>query len=532
MLISISQWRGKSLQMILSTRLKLGRGYGRRWMSPRFRVAARMLLAIAYLLHPTVSRAQLGIFAGHKDVGEVLHLGAATYDPAEKTYTVTGSGENMWFGKDSFHFVYMKVSGDISLSADVTFPTNQGNNHRKAVLVLRQSLDPGSVYVDVARHGDGLTSLQYRASTGADTHEVESAVAAPKRVGLIRRGNYIYVFVSDTSGKLQPSGASMRVDMSGSYYVGLGVCSHDKNVSETAVFSNVKFERLRSAQETTLYSTLETVTVASTDRRVAYVGNAHFEAPNWSKDGQSLLFNQDGRLKRFALGDSSLQNVPVEAATHINNDHGFSPDGKTIAISDQSADDGKSRISVLPVDGGKPRQVTSEGPSYWHGWSPDNQTIAFTGERNGEFDIYVIPASGGTERRLTTASGLDDGPEFSPDGVWIYFNSERTGHMQIWRMHVDGTGQEQVITEDSNDWFPHLSPDGKWIAFVAFNKSVKGHPPNEDVEIRLMSLSDKKVRVLATVYGGQGTMNVPSWSPDSAKLAFVSYEFLPTAWPR
>ena len=145
------------------------------------------------------------------------------------------------------------------------------------------------------------------------------------------------------------------------------------------------------------------------------------------------------------------------------------------------------------------------------------------GERSGEFDIYSISTTGGAETRLTTAKGLDDGPEYSPDGQYIYFNSERTGKMDIYRMRPDGSEQEPVTSDEYNNWFPHLSPDGTQMVMLSYEKDVKGHPENKDVMLRLMSLKDKKITVLTKLFGGQGTINVPSWSPDGSKLAFVSY---------
>lgn len=214
-------------------------------------------------------------------------------------------------------------------------------------------------------------------------------------------------------------------------------------------------------------------------------------------------------------------------ATRCNNDHGLSPDGTLLAISDGSQGDHKSTIYIVPLAGGTPRRITQNSPSYWHGWSPDGKTLAFCGERNGEFDVYTIPAAGGEETRLTTAVGLDDGPEYSPDGGYIYFNSVRTGLMQIWRMRPDGSGQEQVTSDDFNNWFAHISPDGKWMVFLTYAHDVTGHPGGKDVMLRLMSLDgEKKITVLAKLYGGQGTINVPSWSPDSKRLAFVSYHLL------
>jgi TolB protein len=212
-------------------------------------------------------------------------------------------------------------------------------------------------------------------------------------------------------------------------------------------------------------------------------------------------------------------------ANKCNNDHGFSPDGKWLAISDQS--EGDSRISVLPGTGGTPRLVTPLAPSYWHGWSPDGRTLAYCAARGGNYDVYTIPVEGGAERRLTDAEGLDDGPEYAPDGRYIYFNSERSGLMKIWRMQPDGSAPEQVTSDpDYADWFAHPSPDGKLLVFLSYNKDVKGHPAHQDVALRVLSLSDNKLRVLARLFGGQGTINVPSWSPDGQSVAFVSYRLV------
>jgi TolB protein len=502
---------------------------------------------------PVMTLAQpqpIGIFIDHQDVGTVLHPGSAVYDAVRQTYTLGGSGENMWFGVDDFHFVWKKVSGDIALTADIAFLGTGGNPHRKAVLMIRQSLDGNSPGVDIAVHGVGLTSLQFRDATGVNTHEVESNISAPKTVRIEKRGDYFYAFVtgpglSNNAGNLQPAGASTKLALSGDFYIGIGVCSHDKDVVEKAVFSNVKLEQLPPASgKTVLVSSLETISIASTDRHVEYVATAHFEAPNWSRDGKYLIFNQDGTLRRLTFDGSAPTVIPTDPQIHCNNDHGISPDGQFLAISDSTAGDHKSRVYIVPIAGGTPRLITPNAPSYWHGWSPDGKTLAFTGQREDNFDIYTIPAGGpaagpaagapssSDETRLTTAPGLDDGPEYSPDGAYIYFNSERTGHMQIWRMKPDGSAQEQVTNDDSNDWFPHLSPDGQSMVFIAYEKGVTGHPPGKDVELRLMSihltsLKDRQVRVLARLFGGQGTINVPSWSPDGLKLAFVSYQQLP-----
>ena len=470
----------------------------------------------------------LGLFSSQGDLGTILHPGAAQYSAARDTYQVSGSGDNTWFRSDDLHYVWKKVDGDITLSARIDFQGATGNAHRKAMLMVRQSLAPDSPYVDVARHGDGLTSLQYRSAAADVTREIETAVSAPPMVRIAKHGDFFYVSYAGADGAWHYSGASIQLPLHGSFYVGIAVCSHDKDVTETAAFSHVHLAAGSSsaATQTTLYSTLESVPIASTDRRVVYVAPAHFEAPNWLHDNSGYLINQDGRIQRIALTGGSPAPLDTGVAIHCNNDHGLSPDGARIAVSD-STQPGGSRVYTLPLSGGAAQRLTANAPSYWHGWSPDGRTIAFTGQRSGDFDIYTIPAAGGAETRLTSAKGLDDGPEYSPDGRYIYFNSERTGHMQIWRMRPDGSAQEQVTHDDANDWFPHLSPDGKWMVYVAYAPGVTGHPANQDVTLQLMSLPDGKTTLLAKLFGGQGTMNVPSWSPDSTHVAFVSYALLP-----
>ncbi len=259
---------------------------------------------------------------------------------------------------------------------------------------------------------------------------------------------------------------------------------------------------------------------------MVYVAASHFEAPNWLQDDSGFLVNEGDRLERIGPKGEAPVLIDTGGLNKINNDHVLSPDGTRVAISDNT-EAGGSRIYTLPITGGQPQKLTANAPSYAHGWSPDGKTIAFCGERNGEFDVYTIPAAGGEETRLTTAKGLDDGPNYSPDGKYIYFNSERTGHMQIWRMLADGSQQEQVTHEATNDWFAHISPDGKWMVFLAYGPEVTGHPPGQDVTLQLMSLADGKISLLAKLFGGQGTINVPSWSPDSTQVAFVSYAFVP-----
>jgi TolB protein len=466
----------------------------------------------------------LGLFEDRGDVGTVLHPGALQYFPANKAYTITGSGDNMWAAADAFQFLWKKMSGDVDLSADISFANSSGDPHKKAVLMIRQSLDADSAYVDVALHNVGLTSLQARETKGAATHEIQSFVSAPKHVEILKRGDNFYMFVDG-----QMAGGSFKVSLTRIFYVGLGVCAHNKDASESAAFSQVSLSvSPPPAPKPTLYSTVETITVASTDRRVTYVSPERLEAPNWTPDGKSLLFNGSGHILRVSVDGGKPEIIDTGFANRVNNDHGISPDGTMLAISDQSQDQRKSIIYTVPIAGGTPKRITlSPSASYFHGWSPDGKTLAFVGDRNGNLDIYTIPAAGGEETRLTTAEGLDDGPEYSPDGQFIYFNSERTGSMQIWRMKPDGSAQEQITSDGFNNWFPHVSPNGRQIVFVSYEKDVTGHPADKDVLLRIMNVADKRITVLTKLFGGQGTINVPSWSPDSRRLAFVSYQYLP-----
>lgn len=480
---------------------------------------------------------RLGIFEGQADIGPVQRAGSIKFEPARNTYEISGGGDNMWFTNDAFHYVWQRLSGDFLLQAAVAWLGTNGNPHRKACLMVRQSLAPDSAYVDVAVHGNGLLSLQFREHPGDMTHEIQARQPAgaadakrTTRVGLERQGHTFFLTVPGPNGSTVAHGAFMQMNLADPVYVGLGVCAHDAQGLETARFADVHLERksLNPDVKPHLHCALETVAINSKDRRVRYHTTEHIEAPNWSRDGKYFLLNSGGHMYRLAVTGNTPELIDTGFASRCNNDHGLSPDGTRLAISDQSQD-GKSRIYVLPASGGTPRKVTVLGPSYWHGWSPDGLTLAYCGERDGEFDVYTVGVDGGEEKRLTTAKGLDDGPDFSPDGRFIYFNSDRTGTMQIWRMRPDGTEQEQLTHDELNNWFPHPSPDGKWLVFLSYEHEVKGHPANQRVQLRLMALSgstQNNVQDLASLFGGQGTINVPSWSPDSRELAFVSYALI------
>jgi Tol biopolymer transport system component len=474
------------------------------------------------------SSGPVGIFEGHGDVGVILHPGSVDFDAAAKTYTISGSGDNIWAVEDDFHYVWKKVSGDVSLTADIAFMGTGGNEHRKGVLMMRQTLDQDSPYADIAVHGVGLTSLQARAEKGAATHEVQANQTSPKRARIVKRGQYFYMWLSD-GGDFQFTGGAMKIALADPFYVGIGVSSHNKDVVEKVRFSNVDVSPLPPVgkQKPDLYSAIETITVSSTDRHVTMVAPGRLEAPTWTKDGKTLIFDSDGRIERVAEPGGKPEMVDTGAVVRAGSAHAISPDGMQLAFSGEVK--GKSGIYIEPAAGSQTPRLVAPVNGSVRGWSPDGRTLLYAASsQKGRTDIFTVPASGGKAVPLTT-TGMEDFPEYAPDGKYIYFQSSRGGPVEIWRMKPDGSGQEQVTPDDGyNNWFAHVSPDSARIAFVTFNKDVPAdqHPPDKEVMLRMMTLADKKITVLTKLFGGQGTMNVNSWSPDGRKLAFVSYQYI------
>jgi Tol biopolymer transport system component len=274
-------------------------------------------------------------------------------------------------------------------------------------------------------------------------------------------------------------------------------------------------------------SHLEVMDVQTGHRKILYSVPNSIQAPNWTTDGKHLIYNSEGLLYKFNLQNNTPEKLNTGFANQNNNDHVISFDGKHMAISHHVGEKRISTLFTLPITGSdKPVQVTSadSGHSYLHSWSTDGKKLIFTGQRKGQYDIWGIDINTKKEYQLTNTATLDDSPEYSPDGKWIYFNSVRTGTMKLWRMKPDGSNQEQVTFDEYNDWFPHFSPDGKWIVFLSYPKEINptDHPWYQKIYLRLMPANGGIPKNIAYVYGGQGTINVPSWSPDSKRIAFVS----------
>jgi Tol biopolymer transport system component len=253
----------------------------------------------------------------------------------------------------------------------------------------------------------------------------------------------------------------------------------------------------------------------------------HFEAPNWSRDGKFLLINASGKLEKISPKGEKLGELKTGSVAKANNDHGYSFDGKTLFISSGKPEikGGSSFIYKVSAEGGEPVLLTPLTPSYWHGVSPDMKTMVYCAVRNSNYDVYAMSTNGGDEIRLTTDEGLDDGPEYSPDGKYIYINSYRSGMMQIWRMKADGSDLEQMTFDAHSNWFAHIAPNNKVATIISYVEDQKqSHPFGHQVKLRLLNLKSKEVKDLTEeFYGGQGTINVPSWSPDGKKFAYVRY---------
>ena len=467
----------------------------------------------------------IGAFDDQSDVGAVHFPGEASYDTAEQVYTVTGSGTNMWTDHDEFHFVWKKITGDFIVQTRVEFVGSGSNGHRKIGIIARASLDPTSAHVNACRHGDGLASFQFRRPGSVTTEQKPFDLNGADVLQLARHG-HTYTMSAARFGEVYQTQTIDDVDLGESVYVGLFVCAHDNTRSDSARFHNVRL--IRPAKDDFrpyrdyIGSDVETMDVETGARKTVYHVADSIQAPNWLADNQHFIMNHNGKIVNFDLAAHALSPVDTGAQDHINNDHAISFDGKQIGISSGSV----STVYILPVSGGPPKQLTSKNPSYLHGWSPDGKYVLYTGLRGTELgDIYRISVNGGEEERLTSAAGLDDGSEYTPNGDYIYFNSTRTGRMQIWRMRPDGSQQEQITKDNFNNWFAHLSPDGKSFVFLSYSPEIAAteHPFYKQVYIRKLSVDDSaQPKVIGYLYGGQGSMNVNSWSPDSKSIAFVS----------
>ncbi|HLF34675.1 MAG TPA: hypothetical protein VI583_10570 [Cyclobacteriaceae bacterium] len=483
-----------------------------------------------------------GIFGNHADVGNPKMKGTTVYDEASQTYTIRGAGYNIWFARDEFQYAYNSVKGDFILTAQFEFTAKGVESHRKFGWMVRESLAEDAVHMSATYHGDGLTVMQWRNGKGQNMRDPEDEIFFMKKnaqvIQLERNGKALIMRVAYLGEPLQVVGKKEMENMPDQVLAGIFICSHNENVIEEAKVWNVSIDK-PMPDNYDVYgqgfkgARLETMNVFDGKRKVIYKSSTGFEAPNWMPDGKSLIFNMGGLLYKIAAGGGEPVKVNTGTAARLNNDHGISFDGKLLAISNfkpNPAGGGGSAVYVLPLQGGEPRLVTEGTPSYFHGWSANNRDVYYVAQRDTNiYNVYKCDVNGGKEVQLTfNKSNHVDGPEGSPDGRYVYFNGSMTGTMQLWRMDPEGNNLEQLTFDENNNWFPHISPDGKWIAFISFPNDINpdSHPAYKRVTLKLMPASGGAPKVIAYLYGGQGTINVPSWSPDSKQISFVSYKGL------
>ncbi|MDE3211688.1 MAG: TolB family protein [Bacteroidota bacterium] len=495
----------------------------------------------------TVAQNPVGIFDNHMDIGNPKLAGSATYDSQSQTYYLSGAGSNIWFNKDEFQFVYKKLQGDFILTANFAFTgdTAESIGHRKIGWMIRESTDADAASINACKHINGLVVLQWRPYKGMFMRDPEEERFFPKQGGQIiqleRIGHRITMKMAHPGEPLQLVGYCDDV-LKGEVFAGIYICSHDSNTVAHAKVWNVRIDVPVIHPYTSnphavippltekLGSRLEILDVANGDRKVIYEAADRFEAPNWMPDGKHLLFNEGGSLYTIPVEGGGPKKLNTGTIDHNNNDHAISFNGKMLGISSHrdGMPGGGSTVYTLPLSGGQPTLITENTPSYLHGWNPNGKELAFVGKRNGSavYNLYRVNLSDHKETALTAITrGHVDGPEYSPDGKWIYYNANASGTMQIWRMKPDGSDKQALTFDQYNNWFPHISPDGKWLVMLSYPYDIDpgGHPPYEPVMIRLMPLTEPGApKVIAYLYGGQGTINAPSWAPDSRYLAFVS----------
>jgi len=498
---------------------------------------AVIILLLILTSIPVASQDQdAGIFNYNCETGNPEKPGFVNYNDEDQLYTLKAGGSYAGADRDDYNFLYNQIEGDFIITANFEFEGESTDLNHQVGLMIRESEDKNAAHASATFRGDGSTYFQWLESMGKAMDDPGNQISSPKFnyeiLQLERKGEEIIMRAAHWGEPLQNIGSKKLPNLTGKVLVGLFVKSDEEDTVETAKACNVRIDLPASdeynpGEEGWLGCRLETIHVESGMRKIIFEKENRFEAPNWMPDGEKLLFNMEGSLYTIPLNGGIPIKLNTGFADQINNDHGISFNGKLLAISHSPRGEA-SAVYVLPLEGGTPKRVTEKTPSYWHGWAPNNEEVVYVATRMGNptYDIYKKSIYGGEEVMLTNTQEGEhvDGCEYSPDGKYIYYNGSASGTMQIWRMKPDGSGKEQLTFDAQNDWFPHISPDGKWIAYISFPADipVNAHPSYKRVTLRLMPASGGAPKVIAYLYGGQGTINVPSWSPASKYLSFVS----------
>jgi TolB protein len=497
-------------------------------MNNKVCIIISFLISFLFVDLPVFSQQSLlGIFDGHEDIGKVKYQSSVVYYEDREEYQIGTAVTDSEDNKEAFNFIWKKLNGDFIMYAEVRLAEKDTTSSIRLGCMIRSSLDKNATNINASVNQKGIATLNFT-KTSADSSQESKFLLKDADVIQLEKKDDNYIIRVAKFGEPFITEQVKGVNLGEDVYVGLFMWSENQSTSKKAVCSNIRITipvpAILSVFRTDIASNLEVLDVETGKRKIIYSDTNSVHAPIWNKDGSTLIYGKQGYLYKLPLSEKVPELINTGTIKNNSNDHVLSFDGKMLALSIPLT--GGPLIYTVPVDGGRLKQLNKKGPSYPHGWSPDGKVVLFSASREGEFEIYKVAASGGKEYGITNVPGMDDCPEYSPDGKFIYFISNRTGTMRVWRMKPDGSDAEVVTTGDFNDWFPHISPDGKWIVFLSYSKdevSASGHPSYRQVYLRLMPISGGQPKVIAYIYGGQGSINSPCWSPDSKKIAFASY---------
>ncbi len=511
-------------------------------------IVSAVISLISLGMAPSLAQETVGIFMHSEDIGNPKHAGSATFDEKTQEYTVTGSGANVWNNSDEFHYLYNEISGDFILTADFEFAgdLSRAVPHTKVGWMVRQSTYEGSASMNAAKHYDDHSLLQWRPYRGMFMRDPQEERFYPistnlQTIQLKRTGNIFTMKLAHPGEPLQLV-ASEYMELKPEVLAGVFICSHVADALAQARIWNVRIvqpvitefdfnPKIKNVpNRDVMASRIEILDVANGHRKTIYESDGRIQSPNWMPDGEGLLLNAEGSLFTIPVAGGTPVELNTGDIKRSNNNHLISFDGKMVGFtSHRDGGDGDgSTVYTMPISGGEPRMVSENAPSYLHGWNPNGKELLIAGKRNGRdtLNLYKVYLKDGGETALTSnPSGIVEGPEYSPDGKFIYYNSNASGKMQIWRMTADGSSKEQLTFDQYYDWWPHVSPDGNLLAFISYPTDIdpNGHPYNTEVMLRVLKLNAPGgPRVVAHLYGGQGSMNVNTWSPDSKRIAFIS----------
>ncbi len=441
------------------------------------------------------------------------------YDSQNQSYEFKGNQQ----------LVYQSVEGNFLATAN--FELINGEDESQELGWYLTSDIPNTHYeIKATKDENGLTTLKI--STNKEVIQLKPTKRNYEILQLERNGNQLIFRGAHRFAPLEEIGAHHFQGLPEK--MSLGIYYQGGNEKNKGISWNIRVDKPRNDASSPYYDhqwmgcRMEVMDVFTGRRKVIYTKESTFEAPNWMPNEDKLLFNMDGRLWKIPSSGGEVTALNTGLANRLNNDHCISFDGKILGISHSNPGE-SSKVYYLPIEGGEPTLLTPQGPSYLHGWSPDGKEMVYIAKRPGSsaYDIFKKSIYGGEEINLTNNEEYShaDGSEYSPDGKYIYYNgSVKGGSMEIFRMKPDGTDKEQLTFDSNNNWFPHISPDGKWMVYISFDKNIEmnSHPSFKRVELKLMATSGGAPKTIAYLYGGQGTINVNSWSPDGKHIAFVS----------